>query len=80
MGVSERCRGEGKQWAGVPIVAQWVKNPTSIHANADSFPGLAQWVKGSGVAVSGGIGRRPALIWCGCGCGVVWQLQLGFDP
>ena len=30
---------------GVPIVAQWVKNTTSIHKDADSIPDLAQWVK-----------------------------------
>ena len=30
---------------GVPIVAQWVKNPASIHEDADSIPGLVQWVK-----------------------------------
>ena len=30
---------------GVPIVAQRVKNPTSIHKLAGSIPGLDQWVK-----------------------------------
>ena len=30
---------------GVPFVARWVKNPTSIHENADSIPGLPKWVK-----------------------------------
>ena len=30
---------------GVPIVAQQVKNPTSIHKDAGSVLGLAQWVK-----------------------------------
>ena len=30
---------------GLPVVAQGVKNPTSIHEDVGSVPGLAQWVK-----------------------------------
>ena len=31
--------------SGIPIVAQQVKNPTSIHEDVGLIPGLTQWVK-----------------------------------
>ena len=30
---------------GVPVVVQWLRNPTSNHEVAGSIPGLVQWVK-----------------------------------
>ena len=31
-------------WGGVPVVAQWLTNPTRNHEVAGSVPALAQWV------------------------------------
>ena len=48
-------------------MAQWLMNPTRNHEVECLIPGLAQWVKGAGIAVSCGVGRRcvsdPALLW-----------------
>ena len=33
-----------KKRKGVPVVAQWLTNPTRNHEVSGSSPGLAQWV------------------------------------
>ena len=58
----------------VPVLAQLLMNPTRNHEVAGSIPGLAQWVRESGVAVSCGVGAYVAQIPCCYGSGVGWWL------
>ena len=37
--------GTKSQMLGVPVVAQWLTNPTRNHEVVGLIPGLAQWVK-----------------------------------
>ena len=41
----ERQRRSKNMKTGVPVVAQWLMNPTGNHKVAGSIPGPAQWVK-----------------------------------
>ena len=55
-------------------------NPTSIHEDAGLIPDLAQWVGGSGIAMSCGVGRRgssdPTLLGLWCRLAAVAPIQL----
>ena len=41
-----RVRMKEATFLGVPVVVQWVKNPTTIHEDAGLIPCPAQWIKG----------------------------------
>ena len=40
-----KYKREIRTHAGVPVVAQWLTNQTSLHEDTGLIPGLAQWVK-----------------------------------
>jgi len=68
-------------WGNIKKIKKKKKNPTSIHEDVCLIIGLAQWVKGSGVAVSCGVGRRSSsdsmLLWPWCrwaATGPIWAL------
>ena len=39
----KRKKKDIKKYAGIPVVAQWLMNPTGNHEVSGSIPGLAQW-------------------------------------
>ena len=70
---------------GVPVVAQWLTNPTKTHEVVGSVPGLAQWVKGSGIAMSCGVGCKRdsdlVLLWLWRGPAAAAPIQpLAWEP
>ena len=50
-------------------------NPTSIHEDVGSIPGLTQGLQDPELYIA----DTAQILGC-CDCGIGWQLQLQFDP
>ena len=68
MGYKGKCGLFRRPLGEVPVVAQWLTNPTRNHEVAGSVPALVQWVNDP--ALPCGVGCRcsldPTLLWLWC--------------
>ena len=70
-------RSQGSKFQkGVPIVAQWVTNPTCIHKDAGLIPSFIHWVKDLVLPQAVVKVTATAPIWRCFGCGLGQQMQL----
>ena len=60
---------------GVPIVAQWVKSPTSVHEDEGLIPGPTRWVKDLMLPQTAVYGSDLALLWLWCRLAVAALIQ-----